>query len=337
MIISLWWKYTSDIVAQVVIPGGTGLTMSPASGQLSYPWTVNAARGTSMIFFMTDSQGRQGGSSDLRSVGASDDTSCLDNTSPSTTIGAPSSTQTTTGAKPSSPGAPPSPISAASIAGAIIGSVLFLAVAITLALFFLKRMPDKGSKTQISPRVDLTDGDTGHHMHHHDSSSLSYPLPHPPNRRMDSGSSPGHFSPSDFKYPASESSFSDSTAPPPPPPALYPPQPYHSYSPQSQYASANSPTSPSLQDGDKFSYYTKPTWTPDEHPSEWENSATKPKAAFLGMPSQLPSRYVMHPDAEEPSPYEGAYIESPPQYFERQGSGGFNSSVGYTYDTKHPL
>jgi len=307
--------------------------MSPAPGQLSYEWTVNAARGTSMIFFMTDSQGHQGGSSDLRSVGASDDTSCLDKTSPSTTIDAPGSTQTTqTGVQPSPPSAslPPSPISAASIAGAIIGSVLFLAVAITLALFFLKRMPNKGSKTSIPPRVDLTDGDTGSHLHHHGSaSSFSYPLP---NRRMDSGSYPGHFSPSDFKYPASEASFPDSTVPPPP--TLYPPQPHHSYSPQSQYASVNLPVSPSVQDGDKFSYYTKPTWTPDQHPSEWENSTMQPKAAFVGMP---PSRYVMHPDAEEPSPYEGAYIESPPQYFERHGSGGINSSVGYAYDTKHPL
>ena len=309
--------------------------MSPPPGQSSYAWTVNAARGTSMIFFMTDSQGRQGGSSDIRSVGASDDNSCLDNSSPSATTDAPKPTQSSP--LPSSPSATstPSPISAASIAGAIIGSVLFLAVAITLALFFLKRMPNKDPKSQMPTRVDLTDSDTGNHMYPTGASSYDYPLPHPPNRRMDSGSYPGHFSPSDFKYPASEASFADSTSPHSPP-ALYPPQPHHSYSPQSQYASVNMPASPSLQYGDKFGAYTKPTWTSDQHLA-WETSTMQPKAASVGMPFQPPSTYVLHADAEGLSPYDGGFVELPPQYFDRQGPGEFNSPAGYTHDTKNPL
>jgi len=294
----------------VVIPGGTALTMNPPPGQSSYEWTVNVARRTSMIFFMTDSQGRQGGSSDLRSVGASDDSSCLDNSSPSTTTDAPTPTQTSALPSSSIATSAPVPLSAASIAGAIIGSVLFLAVTITLALFFLKRTPSKESKTPIPPRVDLTDGGT------HEP-SFGYPT----NHRMDSGSYPGHFSSSDFKYPASEASFSDPTSP-----ALYPPQPHHSYSHQSQY---NIPAAPSLQESDKFGTYMT-RWASGQQSS---TLTMQPRATSEGIPSQLP--YSFHAGAEDPSPYDGGFVESPPQYFERQGLGEF--STGYTYDTKHPL
>jgi hypothetical protein len=86
-----------------------------------------------------------------------------------------------------------------------------------------------------------------------------------------------------------------------------------------------------LQDGDKLAY-ANPTWA---H-SEWDAPTTHPSAASVG-PTQPPSRYVLHTDAEDPdpSPYDGGFVELPPQYFERQGPGG-NNPVPHNYDTKHP-
>lgn len=104
-----------------------------------------------MIFFMTDSQGRQGGSSDVRIVGFSDDSSCLTGLSPSSTQSPPGASQTapssTASSKPptSSTSTPSNGISIAAIAGTVIGALLFLAVVITLGLFFLRRKRDAAS------------------------------------------------------------------------------------------------------------------------------------------------------------------------------------------------
>lgn len=105
-----------------------------------------------MIFMMTDGQGRTGGSSDVRLVAASDDSTCLNANSPATTTNPPSPstthTSTTSGTPTASNTNAPSPSASAppsqgftiaAIAGTVIGSLLFLAVAITLGLFFLRK------------------------------------------------------------------------------------------------------------------------------------------------------------------------------------------------------
>lgn len=337
----------------VIIPGGNALTMSPPPGESSYTWSVNAARGTSMIFFMTDSHGRQGGSSDLRSVGASDDNTCLDSSSLSTTTNAPSPTQTNTVAGPSSSGASPSPtstpISAEGIAGAIIGSVLFLGIVITLGLFMLKRMYGTKPKTQPLSRVDLTDGESGRQIYPNGAPSYGYPSLHPPKSRFDSSSYASNMSASDYgggkypasdyggsKYPASEVSFAD-TMPQFSPPVLYPPQPLRSYTPQSQqHVSVTAPVSPSSQGDTELPYANPGPPSPQQSsaPDSWHVPTTKQKPA---LKAQLASRYILHTDADDVAPNEDGMIELPPQYSERQGPGGYNSSAGPTYDSKHPL
>lgn len=312
-----------------IVPGGSAFTVSPPLGQPSYDWTVTAARGTSMVFFMADSQGRQGGSSDLRSVGASDDSSCLSYSSPSTTTDAPGPTQTNSSpSSSSSTSSPPTPISAASIAGAIIGSVLFLAVVITLALFVMKRMQSNVRKKQLPSRVDLTDGDAGNRLY---ISPYGYSL-QPSNHQIDFGGS---------KNPVSEAPFTESTTHfPLPPPFL--PQPYHPYSPQSQHPCFDVPASPSVQNGN-LEVYANPAPTFSQHSSGWDSSQTstaQQKPDLVGIPSQPPSRLILHTDAEDTedaSPYDGGFIELPPQYSERRAPGGLNSSVEATVDTKHPL
>ncbi|KAG7099141.1 hypothetical protein E1B28_001012 [Marasmius oreades] len=125
-----------------IVPGGTSFVFQPPTNSDSYDWVTNVYNGTSMIFLMVDSKGRQGGSSDIRTVSASDDVSCINSNSPSSTmIGSPTSTGTGT-SPTSTPSDSKSSTPIAAIAGTVIGGLIFLAVAITLGLFFLKRRKD---------------------------------------------------------------------------------------------------------------------------------------------------------------------------------------------------
>jgi len=135
-----------------IIPGGTSFVLNPPVGPTEYGWNTNVAQETSMIFMMVDSQGRQGGSSDLRIVGNSADKGCLDASSPSSTTARPSSTSTTSPTS-SATDSPTPGLSIAAIAGTAIGGFLFLAVLVTLGLFCLRKR--QGSKKRSSA-VDLT-------------------------------------------------------------------------------------------------------------------------------------------------------------------------------------
>ncbi len=49
-----------------IIPNGDTFVINPPSGPTEYDWTADVYNGTSIIFAMADSQGRQGGSSDVK-------------------------------------------------------------------------------------------------------------------------------------------------------------------------------------------------------------------------------------------------------------------------------
>ncbi|PPQ70489.1 hypothetical protein CVT26_013996 [Gymnopilus dilepis] len=143
-----------------IIPGGTVFTLNPPTGPASFTWNANVARGTSLIFFMTDSKGRQGGSSDVKFVGTSDDSSCLNANSPTSTGGPPSPSATSSSSPSASSSASPTPstpshsgVSIGAIAGTVIGGLLFLAVVITLGLFFLKKRQDASGQTRRHSRL----------------------------------------------------------------------------------------------------------------------------------------------------------------------------------------
>lgn len=185
-------------------------------------------------------------------------------------------------------------------------------------------------KKQLPSRVDLTDGDAENRMY---ISPYGYSL-QPSNHQVDFGGS---------KHPASEAPFPESTTHfPPPPPAHFLPQPYHSYSPQSQHPGVDVPASPSVQNGN-LEVYANPVPAFSQHSSGWGSSQTstaQQKPDLVGIPSQPPSRLILHTDAEDTedaSPYDGGFIELPPQYSERRRPGGLDSSVEVTDDTKHPL
>ncbi|KAK2461972.1 hypothetical protein APHAL10511_006435 [Amanita phalloides] len=150
-----------------VIPRGTAFVVGQSMGQPLFNWTVNVAAGTRIIFFMVDAQGHQGGSSDISRVGNSNDASCLDQNSPSLTASVPTYTiPTGTSIRPKRPRFRRGGISLGAIAGTVIGSLLFLAVIITLGLFFLRRQqqsfsPQGGSK-DYGDQMALTPGSRSH-------------------------------------------------------------------------------------------------------------------------------------------------------------------------------
>ncbi|KAJ3572521.1 hypothetical protein NP233_g3020 [Leucocoprinus birnbaumii] len=136
-----------------IIPSGTSFELQPPAGATSFSWTANVAHGTSVLFMMTDAQGRQGGASDVLVVGNSNDQTCLNGSSPSSTSAAPTTTQNQTTKKPtksatsshtpaatsSAPASSSGGSSAGAIAGTVIGVLLFIAVVVTLGMFFLKK------------------------------------------------------------------------------------------------------------------------------------------------------------------------------------------------------
>lgn len=140
-----------------IVPGGTSFVLRPPMNSATYDWTASVYNGTTIIFLMIDSQGRQGGSSDLWTVGVSDDLSCINSNSPSSTmLGSP----TSTGASPTSTSDndndnDKSSTSIAAIAGTVVGGLVFLAVAITMGLFFLKRRKDARSHSRWDDGTDF--------------------------------------------------------------------------------------------------------------------------------------------------------------------------------------
>ena len=284
-----------------------------------------------MIFFMTDSRGRQGGSSDVRIVGVSDDSTCLNNLSPASTTRPPGPSLTVSPPSPSNsttpPPPPPSSISAAGIAGAIIGSVLFLSVVVTLALFVLKRASNgkKPKRRRIDSQVDL-DENLGAGPHAHPYAASPPGTQTTPSHPFDSNSYVGNTALlpqqpyANDKYPTSNSSLSgyyDPSMSYIPSPALYPPQP--NYQQPAQFTSADA-----LSIGSALlvppAHVTHGQPSSPRSPTSNDSSsvsAAKTKAAMAG--TSQPPRFILHTDAEDSlTPNEASVVELPPQYSERR-------------------
>ncbi|KAL1748471.1 hypothetical protein HDZ31DRAFT_79604 [Schizophyllum fasciatum] len=112
-----------------IIPLGDLIVLQTDSSDNWYQWTANVAEGTSIIFLMVDYSGKSGGASDTKLVGASDDSSCLNDSSPTTTATPSASSDNDSG----------SHISIGAIAGTVLGCLVFLAVVVTLGLFYLRK------------------------------------------------------------------------------------------------------------------------------------------------------------------------------------------------------
>ena len=138
------------IAWQGLIPGGQSIILHPPPTVPivpQYNWTVDVPASTNMVFLMFDSSNHQGGASDLKTVGASTDTSCLNANSPSSTITSPNlhattkstSRSKTTTSLPSSTSHTPNRAGTGIVAGAAIGGLLALAGVVVTGVFCLRK------------------------------------------------------------------------------------------------------------------------------------------------------------------------------------------------------
>ncbi|KDR84913.1 hypothetical protein GALMADRAFT_217994 [Galerina marginata CBS 339.88] len=347
----------------IIIPGGNTILLHPPVGSTSFSWNANAAQGTSMLFFMTDAQGRQGGSSDVRIVGVSDDNSCLDASSPSSTSGPPSptvsapSTTGSSGPSPTSSAPAKGGISIAAVAGTVIGALLFLAVIVTLGLFFLRRKRDASTFRRHSRRMgsaldlnyDSFAGAPGPPPGPHYgippstnipptspypySSDLAAPYASNPFLDASPAQTPSHHqTPSQYdassmytssRYQPSELSYQNPGGYRPPsqlypPPQTYPPQTY----PPQTYPPPDpfNTTGPPLLPGSEYESYSRQSGA-EQSTSRDSMSTAQRKAAMAGAATYKPSRFIVHTDVEDdlPPPNEDGIVELPPQYSERRG------------------
>ena len=266
-----------------------------------------------MIFSMTDAQGGQGGSSDIRVVGLSDDSSCLDSSSPSSSLAAPSPTASTPSTSPSAPPtAPPHGVSIAAIAGTVIASLLFLAVVITLGLFFLRKKLDSQTSGKVrrlpgtlESEIDLS----------FDSRQVPVVTPYNVPQSYDrpySSNANSSFNANPFQDPPSQ-----------PVTHYQMPSQYHlpgTFQPPSQHyplVSGYIPQDPVTDSSAPSLSRTDGPIPPQSTPS---TSTSQRKAAMAGVKAYQPSRFIVHTDADDdlPQPDDDGVIELPPQYSERR-------------------
>lgn len=275
---------------------------------------------------MTDAQGRQGGSSDIRVVGLSSDSSCLNSSSPSSTPAAPSpTTSTSASSNPTSTSpinVPSHGVSAAGIVGTVVAALLFLAVIVTLGLFFFRKKRDHQSSSNVRRFHQSSESEVDLSFDHQAPVVTPYNVPQ--NYDASLSHHPYHSSASpSFNI----NPFED-----------VPPQ-SPTYQPSSQHQHPGAFHSPSQ-------YYPSVPGYPLEIPVS-DSSASRPefgpqptststsqrKATMEGVTAYKPSRFILHTDADDdlPQPNDDGVIELPPQYSERRGVANStpDSNAGY--------
>lgn len=274
-----------------LIPLGSSFVLNPAAGQTSYSWNANVRSGTHVILTITDAQGRSGGSSDLLSVGASDDSSCINANSPASTItSGPSSAvasasktrsasaHASSAASSASATAEPSTSGKSSpggiIAGAIIGVIVLLLLVGSLIWFLLRRHRKKKDSAHVSTQfrkrrslmpIDAVANDQ-------------------PSAPLEPG---GHYEAEPYMLPTSATAPSTHATSEG---GYYPPRP------ESESADGNR--------------YVPGVATSSSHTSKYSEAFSG-----RGAPPNTPARFVLHTDAGEiPQEADEEVVELPPQY-----------------------
>jgi hypothetical protein len=263
---------------------------------------------------MTDAQGGQGGSSHIIVVGVSDDNSCLDNSSPSSTLAAPSPTPPSSNPD-SGPSAPPPShgISIAAIAGTVIASLVFLAVIITLGLFFLRKKLSQSSRNvrrlpgTLESEIDLSFESRQAPVVTPYNVPQSYDRPYSSNANPSSDADPFHDPPS---QPVTHYQM---------PSQYHRPGTFQSPSQHYPLVSGHTPQNP-VTDSSVPSL-TRTEFEPIPPQSTPSTSTSQRKAAMAGVKKAYqPSRFILHTDADDdlPQPNDDGVVELPPQYSERR-------------------
>lgn len=254
-----------------------------------------------VIFSMADAQGHSGGSSDASTVALSNDASCLNSSSPTSTLSSLPSTSVASSST-SSPTQTSSGVSKGTVVGAAVGAVLAITAIVALAVFYLKRQRYGRSLYGLAPtrnllRPNSVELDPGVDSFQH---PPIYPFPYQTDSlsRLAPPIIPGS--------PSTPASYQEmpSTAP----------SAYASELPYThqQYSRTNSNTDSFAALGDVASASM--------------SSSARRKAAMAGMSSYTPTRFIVHTDVEDHvSEAEAEVVELPPQYSERR-----TPAVGHT-------
>ncbi|KAG9314308.1 hypothetical protein JVU11DRAFT_5097 [Chiua virens] len=280
-----------------LIPSGESFLLQTPTSGTSFSWVADVAVGTTIIFTMIDAKGNSGGSSPIEIVNVSNDTSCLNVNSPSSTTSfTPTSTSAGRSSTSSSTSSPSSSgVSTGTIVGAVIGVIFAIAVIAAIAVFCLKRQRSVsyGVAPTRNPRRHSLELDPG--MDNNFQHGPIYPFPYqtdsvtrfaPP---ITAGDSPAH--------PASYQGVLST--------------PVSIHSPETLYT---------IQRHSRNNSNTESFAALGDVASSAMSSSGRRKAAMAGMSSQQPStRFILHTDVEDLAPEDDSeVIELPPQYSERR-------------------
>lgn len=321
-----------------MVPGGTSFILNAGPSDTSFTWRADVASGTTLLFYMQDAQGRQGGSTQITQVLQSDDTSCLDARSPASVSNGPSITATST---PHNNSQPSEGLGTGAIAGIIVAAIVGMIV-VGVLIWFCVRPRDGGLRRRYRQEVDLVEGDksdpraslalqasfTPYDLYH---PPQSYPVTtqagstrSPSTDRFSKGAQYAQGSPAsvDFAHPpnsAMTSHFSPSARPD-----------SSAYTRYSAYGggayaygriSGYEPGAASSTGGIVTAGNLEDSVGSSRSGSDPVPSAAQRKAAQAGMSAPSPTRrIILHTDIEDelPPPQEEEVIELPPQYSERR-------------------
>ncbi|KAG1860611.1 hypothetical protein DFJ58DRAFT_912872 [Suillus subalutaceus] len=139
-----------------LIPGGQPVIFN--SNSYTFTSVVDVNAGTNLLYFVSDSQGRQGGVSGFEQVSGSSNSSCASTNSPSSTAGisATATSASTATGSPTASSSSPSPTSSSSssnvalIAGAAGGGGVLIVLAILGVCLWRKRRASRSPDVQSS-------------------------------------------------------------------------------------------------------------------------------------------------------------------------------------------
>ncbi|TFK94445.1 hypothetical protein K466DRAFT_593619 [Polyporus arcularius HHB13444] len=355
---SLYKDAVQPIQITGIVPGGSTFILNPPRGPLSFDWVADIAANTELVFFMTDANNRQGGSTQFASVLLSDDKTCLDKNSPASVAHPPSMTatskaaagtkssthtQTSTSSATSSPDTddPSKSSPAGTLAAAIVGTLVALVVLGSLIWFYLRRRNGGGflGRKFQKQEVDLMKGDPGLPPHQ----SLS-PYPLYPTDNFGDGATPHSSVNLLHRTPSADAASTLNFARPPQtattaqfPPGTRPDSIHDTslygngsgYGGASQYGTAAAAAYGGVR--------------PEGSVASWDQSVTSSaaqrKAAQAGVSTyQTPARFILHTDIEDdlPPPPVDEVIELPPQYSERRAPPPGAGASGAGQEDHHP-